>query len=133
MAKLSGKEVYPFYFGAKPEILRVAASLRLSMTESEKILWQKLKSRKLSGYRFRRQHPINEFIVDFFCYDAMLAIEVDGDVHNDRTQNERDDERTKILNRFGIKVIRFTNDDVESNINGVLDQIKINITNQKKK
>ncbi len=123
MAKLSGREEYPIYFGAKPELLRIAAELRHSMTESEKILWEKLRNRKLLGYRFRRQHPINEFVVDFFCFEVMLAIEIDGSVHNDSYQKERDKERTEILNRFGIKVIRFENEQVKTNMNFVLDTI----------
>lgn len=83
MAKLKGVEEYPIYFGAKPELLRIVAELRHSTTEAEKILWEKLRNRKIMGYRFRRQHPIYEFVVDFFCFEAMLAIELDGSVYKD--------------------------------------------------
>ena len=75
------------------------------------------------GFKFRRQHAVDQFILDFFCYEALLAIEVDGEVHNDASQAERDDERTKLLNSFGITVLRFTNEQVENNINPVLKEI----------
>ncbi len=81
MVKLRGRESYPFYFGATPELLRRAAELRKNMTKAETVLWGYLRKRQLTGYRFRRQHPINIVIVDFFCYEAMLVIEVDGEVH----------------------------------------------------
>ncbi|MEI6455931.1 MAG: endonuclease domain-containing protein [bacterium] len=123
MTVLKGPEDYPFYFGAKPETLRLAAELRNTMTEAEKILWKHLRNRQLAGCRFRRQHPVNEFIIDFFCYEAMIAVEVDGEVHNDLTQIEYDIERTRILNQLGIMVIRFSNRDVESNINDVVKKI----------
>ena len=88
MAKLRGAEEYPIYFSTTPEILRIAGELRHSMTPAEKKLWEYLRNRKISGYRFRRQHPLNEFVVDFFCFEAMLALEVDGAVHEDRYQKE---------------------------------------------
>ncbi len=120
MAKLGGREDYPFYFGAGPEILRLAGDLRKSMTPAEKVLWEKLRNRQVRGFRFRRQHPIKDFIVDFFCYDAMLIIEVDGSVHDEIKQNERDEQRTLILNRLGIREIRFTNYEVINHTDQVI-------------
>ena len=124
MVKIKGEEDYPIYFGAEPELMRIAGDLRKSMTPAEKVLWDKLRNRQLKGYKFRRQHPLYDFIVDFFCYDAMLVIEVDGAVHDDDYQNERDFQRTLILNRFGIKEIRFKNDEVINHINQVLKKIE---------
>ncbi|MFH1160385.1 MAG: endonuclease domain-containing protein [bacterium] len=124
MAKLKGAEDYPFYFGASAETLRLAGDLRHSMTPAEKLLWQRLRNRQVAGFRFRRQHPIDEFIVDFFCYEAMLVVEVDGEVHLDSTQSERDCERTRILNRLGIQVIRFANTEVETTIDQVVERIR---------
>lgn len=98
MVKIKGEEDYPIYFGAGPELMRIAGDLRKSMTPAEKVLWEKLRNRQLHRFKFRRQHPLKEFIVDFFCYDAMLAIEVDGDIHDEESQNERDLQRTQILN-----------------------------------
>jgi len=102
MAKLGGREEYPFYFGAGTELMRIAGDLRKSTTPAEKVLWNQLRNRKVQGFRFRRQHPIKDFIVDFFCYDAMLVIEVDGSVHQEARQKERDEQRTLILKRLGI-------------------------------
>jgi very-short-patch-repair endonuclease len=112
MVKLSEQEDYPIYFGAGPELLRIAADLRKSMTPAEKILWEKLRNKQVKGIRFRRQHPIKDFIADFFCYNAMLVIEVDGSIHDEIKQRERDEQRTLILKRLGIKEIRFTNYEV---------------------
>lgn len=124
MVKLRGREAYPIYFGASPAMLKLAAELRSNMPKAEKPLWEKLRNRKCYDSRFRRQHPIREFIVDFFCYEAMIAIELDGEIHNDAYQNERDSERTNILNELGIRVIRFTNDAVASIIEEVLQEIE---------
>jgi very-short-patch-repair endonuclease len=127
MAKLSGGESYPIYFGAKPELLKIAADLRHSLTPSEWLLWYKLRNRKLSGFKFRRQHPVNEIILDFYCHEARLSIEVDGNVHDDLYQKERDMNRTLILKYFGIKELRFSNCEVENQIEKVLDVIKENL------
>jgi very-short-patch-repair endonuclease len=124
MAKLSGGEDYPIYFGAPPELFRIAGDLRYSMTPAERLLWGKLRNRKLSGFKFRRQHPLNHIILDFYCHDARLAIEIDGNIHNDRYQKERDKERTMILKKFGIHELRFTNSEVEKDIEAVLNTIK---------
>jgi very-short-patch-repair endonuclease len=124
MVKLKGQEDFPFYFGAKPEILKIAWELRKNMTMQEKILWERLSNKKLKGVRFRRQHPVSEFVVDFFCYEAMLAIEVDGDIHKEPYQMERDKERTNSLLRLGIKVIRFSNTEIKNDIEKVI--VKIN-------
>jgi len=124
MAKLRGGEAYPIYFGAKPELLRIAGDLRHCMTQTGRLLWKHLRNRKLLGSKFRRQHPFNEIILDFYCHDAMLSIEVDGNVHNDHYQKERDKERTLILNKFGVYEPRFTNWEVENQIESVLDKIK---------
>ena len=123
MAKLSGGEAYPIYFGAKPELLRIAGNLRHSMTQAERMLWEHLRNRKLLGFKFRRQHPFNEIILDFYCHDARLSIELDGNIHNDNYQKERDKERTMILNRFGIKELRFSNQEIENQIEKVLEKI----------
>ena len=123
MVKIKGAEDYPFYFGATARTLQLAGDLRRGMTQTERILWKRLRNRQVNGLRFRRQHPVNEFIVDFFCYEAMLAIEVDGSVHLDTMQAERDEERTCILRQMGIRVIRFTNQEVESEIESVISSI----------
>ncbi len=124
MAKLRGQEDYPIYFGAGPELIRIAGDLRKSMTQAEKVLWERLRNRQINGFRFRRQHPIKDFVVDFFCYDTMLVIEVDGSVHNDLSQKERDEQRTLILKRLGIHEIRFTNDEGNNRTDQVINKIE---------
>lgn len=124
MVKIRGRETYPFYFGASPATLKLASELRAGMTIAEKVLWERLRNRKCSNFKFRRQHPIGEFIVDFFCYEAMLVIELDGEVHHDEYQKERDFERTEILNEFEITVIRFKNETVLNDIESVLMTIE---------
>jgi len=130
MAKLGGQEDYPIYFGAGPELLRIAGDLRNSMTLAEKVLWERLRNKQVKGYRFRRQHPLCDFIADFFCYDAMLVIEIDGKVHNDPHQNERDTERTTIFKRLGIREIRFKNEDVLNQTDLVIRKIEAELKNK---
>jgi len=128
MVKLKGRESYPIYFGATPELLRLASDLRKNMTKAEVVLWEELRKRKLEGLKFRRQHPIGVFVVDFFCYEAMLVIEVDGNVHDTHYQSERDTERTRILKDFGIIELRFRNEDILNNLGEVISEIKIYLT-----
>jgi very-short-patch-repair endonuclease len=132
MVKLRGQEDYPFYFGAGPELLRIAADLRKSMTPAEKVLWKKLRDKNVKGFRFRRQHPISDFIVDFFCYDSMLVIEIDGDVHDEVYQNERDIQRTRLMRNLGIREIRFRNEEVLYHIDHVISEIKDELSKAKK-
>jgi very-short-patch-repair endonuclease len=111
------------YFGAKPDLFRLANQMRKNSTEAERILWSRLKKFRVKGFVFRRQHPIHIFIADFYCHRIKLVIEVDGGVHNNEQSMERDDGRTGELERFGIKVIRFTNEQVLSNVDIVTGQI----------
>jgi very-short-patch-repair endonuclease len=127
MAKLAGREEYPFYYGARHELLGIAYDLRNSMTEAEKALWQKLRKKQVKGYKFRRQHPIKDFVVDFFCYEAKLVVEVDGGVHDHSTQRERDKERTVILKMLGLRELRFKNEEVLNEIENVVSIISKNL------
>jgi len=127
MVKIKGREEYPIYFGATPKILGIAYDLRNGMTEAEKLLWSRLRNRQVKGFKFRRQHPINEFVVDFFCYDAKLVIELDGSVHDDLHQSERDKERTRILNIMGLSEMRFRNEEVINNLEDVIFLIAKNL------
>ncbi|MCX6230807.1 MAG: endonuclease domain-containing protein [Bacteroidetes bacterium] len=116
-----------FYFGASEEIIRRARILRKTMTKAEIKLWQHLQKNQFNGLKFRRQHPINRFIVDFYCHTLKLVIEIDGGVHQEAIQIERDENRTYELEQFGLKVIRFENNMVMTNITGVLKEIEKNI------
>jgi very-short-patch-repair endonuclease len=94
------------------------------MTEAEKILWEELKNRKVFKVKFRRQHPIDIFIADFYCHELKIAIEVDGEIHMNKEVVEYDDGRTHDLEKLGITILRFTNDQIFNNIRNVKDQIK---------
>ena len=111
------------FYGANSTTLRTAAILRKNMTLSEILLWKKLRDRKIFNTKFRKQHPISMFIVDFYCHELKLVIEVDGDIHNDKESREYDLGRSAELNKFGLKVIRFTNDEVIYNIDSVITRI----------
>lgn len=113
----------PFYHGANSSSFRFAKENRREATFAEQILWKELKSRKLGGYKFRRQHPFDDIILDFYCHELRLAIEVDGGYHHDSSTQERDHERDKKLAKNGIKTIRFTNKEVLYQIQMVRDEI----------
>ena len=112
------------FYGAKAETFKFAEQLRQNMTEAELTLWEKLKQNKIGGYRFRAQHPIKSFIVDFYCHKAKLVIEVDGVTHNTEERKEYDINRSYEFEQFDLKVMRFTNNDVLKKTNWVLQQIK---------
>ena len=104
-------------------LIEEAKRMRKEPTDAEAALWELLRDKKL-GDKFRRQHLIDDFIVDFVCLSKNLVIEVDGGYHNDPTQKEYDEQRTLYLNEKGFKVIRFTNEEVLGNIEAVLTKIK---------
>jgi len=115
------------FFGASPIIFQRAAELRKNMTASEKILWSALRRKQIKGKRFRRQHPIDIFVVDFYCHDSRLVIEVDGGIHQEKEQKEYDMGRSIELEKLGLKIIRFTNDQIKNNIAEVLKKIELNL------
>ena len=110
--------------GAGPELFKKAEELRERMTMAEIRLWEELKSNKIDGYKFRRQHPIHKFIADFFCHKLKLIIEVDGTYHESEEQKISDLERSKLLTFQGIQVLRFTNEEVLNDIELVLKRIR---------
>ena len=110
--------------GASGNSFRFARLNRQLQTEAENLLWQNLRNRKQRGIKFRRQHPIDSFILDFYSHECGLAIEVDGECHNDEEQNERDKGRTYELAEINVKVIRFTNKEGIKNLDRVLDEIR---------
>jgi len=112
------------YYGADSNTLRAAHQLRRSMTKAEAVLWKKLRDRNVFNTKFRRQHPINIFIVDFYCHEYKLVIEVDGDIHNDEIACQYDLGRTEVLNKFGLKVIRFTNNQILYSLDSVIKKIQ---------
>ncbi|MFA9388485.1 MAG: endonuclease domain-containing protein [Prolixibacteraceae bacterium] len=110
-------------FDTSPHIRENAKVLRAVMTNAEKILWKNLRNSKLGGFKFRRQHPINIFIADFYCHEKRLVVEVDGGIHLNSDQRNYDKNRTAEMERWEIMVVRFTNDEVEKDLATVLDCI----------
>ncbi len=104
-------------------ILAHAREMRHPQTPAEATVWRYARNQAL-GYKFRRQHPIERFIIDFYCAELRLCIEIDGDTHLEEDQQEYDAARTEYLESIGRTVIRFTNEDVRYNINAVIQEIK---------
>ena len=113
----------PLHAGAEPHQFKYARELRREMTEAEKVLWDHLRARRFFNLKFRRQHPILEFIADFYCHELKLVVEVDGKYHEEDDAAYYDSERTKELQRYGFTVVRFSNDQILSNVDGVLRQL----------
>ncbi len=105
-------------------LLENARRMRTHYTAAENLLWQNLRNRKLDNLKFRRQQPLEGFILDFYCDEIKLGIEVDGGIHSLREQAAYDEARTRFLEEFGITIIRFRNLEVENNILDVLDKVK---------
>jgi len=106
-----------------PALLQAARDLRQHMTDAEQRLWQCLRGKQLDGFRFRKQHPIARFVLDFYCPAVKLAIEIDGGQHNTAPGRASDEERTRFLKARGIRVLRFWNHEVLQDLPGVLERI----------
>ena len=100
-----------------------ARQLRRSQTSAEARLWRALRDRRLAGWKFRRQHPIDRYIVDFVTLDGKLIVEIDGATHSSRRAVLRDSERTRILEALGFHLVRVTNVEVYDNLEGVIEMI----------
>ncbi len=115
---------FQMYYGSNQNIQSNAKDLRKQETKAEENLWNYLKNRQILGLKFRRQHPIDIFIADFYCHEKRLVIEVDGEIHNTPDNKIYDLNRTDELNNHNIKVIRFTNHQVINNVKEVISEIK---------
>ena len=100
----------------------IAKNLRNRLTDAEKLLWRYLRAKQLEGFKFRRQQPIGKYIVDFVCFEKGIVIEVDGGQH--AVEREKDEKRDKWLKGQDLKVLRFWNNEVLTNIEGVLEVIR---------
>ena len=103
--------------------------LRRTETPTERMLWKRLRVKQLDGYRFCQQHGFGPYILDFYCPSLRLCIELDGGVHDSPEAQQHDKNRKEFLNENRIHVLRFRNEEVESNINNVLQQIREFINN----
>jgi cyclase len=111
------------HYGAGPITFARARMLRNNETKAEKLLWEKLSNKKL-GVKFRRQHPFYHFIVDFYCHEIKLVIEVDGSIHSLPDNMEYDKFRSYLIVEFGVRIIRFTNEDIYFRMEAVLASIQ---------
>lgn len=98
-------------------------------TEAERILWEYLRGKNL-WFKFNRQHIVGDYIVDFICLERALVIEVDGGYHSEYEQMQRDECRTEHLENMGLRVIRFSNEEILTDIEGVLDNIRNELYNE---
>jgi len=113
--KSKGKTTWKYVIAAR--------ELRQVETETEKILWNALRGKRLNGLKFRRQHPYEHYVLDFFCVEHQLIVELDGSVHDVLDQAAYDEERTSFLNEHGLRVIRFRNEEVKKSLPNVLQTI----------
>ena len=117
LLKISG-----MHCGATPKVFQNAAKLRDSMTDPEKNLWEYLRKKPL-GFKFRRQHPLAGYVLDFYCHKLRLSIEIDGGYHLKKEQKEKDEERTEYLKNLGITEMRVTNNQVLRKFETVIENI----------
>ena len=115
-----GKQAAP---ALDPHLLALARKLRKEQTNAEQLLWHVLRNRQFGGLKFRRQYPVAPYVLDFYCHEARLAIEVDEGQHSEPDKERRDTERTAYLGRQGITVIRFWNHEVLQETEAVLEQL----------
>ena len=98
--------------------------MRSSPTPTEGMVWEMIRSGRLEGFKFRRQHRIGQYIVDFVCLSKRLIVEIDGDIHLDKIHQSSDSVREQELKEMGFKVLRFTNDDVADNHAWVMETLR---------
>ena len=113
----------PYFHEASEKIFENAKKLRKKQTPAEALLWKILRSHKLDGLKFRRQHPLSRFIVDFYCHSLLLVVEVDGDIHLLKEVRQYDMKREERLKSLGLTVIRFTNEQVFTEPEVILEAI----------
>lgn len=116
------------FYGAKKNIFLTAVRLRKNMTEAEKILWKELRKRDIFKARWKRQHPIDLFIVDFYCHEYKLVIELDGEIHLRKEVHEHDIGREYEIAKLGITILRFTNKEIYEDMELVKNRILATIS-----
>ena len=107
-----------------PELAQRACTLRKEATPAEQVLWEALRDRRCGELKFRRQHAVGTVILDFWCPELRLAIEVDGSIHDDPRVAERDQERQLAIQRYGVRFLRFSNEAVLHDLQAVLEEIR---------
>jgi very-short-patch-repair endonuclease len=112
------------HFNSTSRTKQFAKSLRRPLTPAENRFWFYVKGRKLFGFKFRRQHPVGNFIADFYCHELKLVVEIDGNIHSLNTQKIRDFERDLRMKELGLNVLRFSNEDVFFNAQIIVEEVK---------
>ena len=110
-----------------PQNLSRKRSLRSEMTSAERRLWSRLRAKQFFDLKFRRQHGVGPYIVDFYCPERLTVIEVDGDVHGKELRKRKDEQREKNLKNLGLHIIRYANDEILKNLDGVLEDLKVKL------
>lgn len=118
------------FFGATPNSFQKAKWLRNNPSKHERILWDRLRNKQILGVRIRRQHPIGTYIADFYCHAAKLVIEIDGKSHGTEKQRAYDAERTFNLRLDSLKVIRFSNDQIDDDLDRVIAEISKHVSDR---
>ena len=111
-----------------PEFLDFARKLRRSQTDAEKLLWAVLRNRRLLGLKFRRQHSIGPYVLDFYCHERKVCIELDGGQHYENEGIQHDERRKAFLEAQGLRILRFSNMDILENIEAMLLLIAEDVT-----
>ncbi|MEN8251795.1 MAG: endonuclease domain-containing protein [Bacteroidota bacterium] len=115
------------HFGAQPSTFKNAQFLRDNETKTEKLLWSRLRNKQL-GVKFRRQHPIGNYIADFYCHKAQLVIELDGIYHERSSQRKTDKLRDEVLEELGIRILHFTDDEVINDMPSIITKIELQLS-----
>lgn len=111
------------YYGNR-ELVKRAQALRNNMTQAEVILWSRLRSKNIDGYKFRRQQPIFDYVVDFYCDKLKLIIEVDGEIHSLSEKSDSDKKRDKLFKINGYQILRLSNFEIETEIDGTIQKLR---------
>jgi very-short-patch-repair endonuclease len=121
---MSVSDQVSMFYNASPKVFERANELRKNMTEAESKLWEHLREKRILNLRFRAQHPLDNFIADFYCHPLKLVIEIDGETPKSKEHREYDIIEEADLSRWKIKIIRLKNEDIENNIEQVIEEIK---------
>ena len=120
----AGPPAYNHAVNAGPDMRARARRLRRDATDAERALWRRLRASRLDGLKFRRQHVVGRFVLDFYCHECRLAVELDGGQHMEAAQRRRDDARTAFLERSGVAVLRYSNLEALLETEAVLEDIR---------
>ena len=116
--------LYDLTVNAAPDMRARARRLRRDATDAERALWRRLRGKQLDGLKFRRQHAVGRFVLDFYCHECRLAVELDGGQHGEAAHRRRDDTRTAFLERKGVAVLRYSNLEVLQETEAVLEDLR---------